>query len=162
MKRMFLSAVLIAAFCTASFAQKVLAEGETFTALGTYKIRIAENTVPVTGQECKAYVISYENTPMEVTVAVCKDRNCKKYVVLSDKLSVQYVCNEKYFGVEKLDKKFALEGYKTNDADLNRSEYFHQKVLTPGKRTELEATELIAAFFPRLINDETAGPIASR
>ena len=105
MKRLFLFAVLAVAFCTASLAQKVVAEGKTFTALGDYKIETADLTVPVKGEECKAYVISYENTPMQVTVAICKDKKCKKYVVLSDKLSVQYVCTDRYFGVEKLDKE---------------------------------------------------------
>ncbi len=52
---------------------------------------------------------------MEVTVVVCKERKCKKYVVLSDKLSVQYVCNANYFGVERLDKSLEKEGYKTSD-----------------------------------------------
>jgi hypothetical protein len=85
---------------------------------------------------------------MKVTVAICKDRKCKTYVVLSDKLSVQYVCNESYFGVEKLDKAFEKDGYKTSDTELNRSEYFHQKVIAPGKRGEVEATQLIAAYFP--------------
>jgi hypothetical protein len=40
----------------------------------------------------------------------------------------------------------------TSDAALNRSEYFHQKVLAPGKRSEVENTQLIAAYFPLLIN----------
>jgi hypothetical protein len=155
MKRVFLFAVLAVAFCTASFAGKVVAEGKTFTALGDYKIEKADMTIPVKGEDCKAYVISYENTPMKVTVAICKDRNCKKYVVLSDRLSVQYVCNDRYFGVEKLSKEFAKDGYKTADNELNRTEYFHQKVITPGKQSELEATQLIAAYFPMLLNNPT-------
>jgi hypothetical protein len=119
MKRMLLAAVLIIAFSTVSFAGKLVAEGKTYTALGDYRIELADNTVPLKGNDCKAFVISYENTPMEVTVVICKDRNCKRYVVLSDKLSVQYVCNEKYFGGEKLDKVFEKEGYKTSDSALN-------------------------------------------
>ena len=149
------------AFCTASFAGKVVAEGKTFTALGDYTIETADNPALVKGEECKTYIISYENTPMKVTVAVCKDRKCKTYVVLSDKLSVQYVCNENYFGVEKLNKAFEKDGYKTSDTELNRSEYFHQKVIAPGKRGEVEATQLIAAFFPMLLNPATEA-IASR
>jgi hypothetical protein len=155
MKRVFLFAVLAIAFCTASFAGKVVAEGKTFTALGDYKIETADMTVPVKGEDCKAYVIKYENSPMEVTVAVCKDRKCKRFVVLSDKLSVQYVCNEKYFGVEKLDKAFKMDGYETSDTELNSSEYFHQKVITPGKKGDVEATQLIAAYFPMLLNNPT-------
>jgi len=155
MKRVFLFAVLTIAFCTASFAGKVVAEGKTFTALGDYKIETADMTVPIKGEDCKAYVISYENTPMQVTVAICKDRKCKRYVVLSDKLSVQYVCTERYFGVEKLDKDFEKDGYQTSDSELNRGEYFHQKVITPGKQGEVEATQLIAAYFPMLLNNPT-------
>jgi len=161
MKRLFFAAVLMIAFCTASFVGKVVAEGKTFTALGDYTIETADNPALVKGEECKTYIISYENTPMKVTVAICKDRKCKTYVVLSDKLSVQYVCNESYFGVEKLDKAFEKDGYKTSDTELNRSEYFHQKVIAPGKRGEVEATQLIAAFFPMLLNPATEA-IASR
>jgi hypothetical protein len=157
MKRMISAVVLLVLFCTASFAKKVVAEGKTYTALGDYKIEVADNPFMVKGEECRAYIISYENSPMKVTVALTKDRNCKKYLVLSDKLSVQYVCNSNYFGVEKLDKAFEKDGYKTSDSALNRSAYFHQKVITPGKRDELEATQLIAAYFPLLLNntDET-------
>lgn len=155
MKRMILAVVLIAGLSTAAFARKTVAEGKTFTAMGDYKIELADKTIPLKGEECKTFVISYENSPMEVTVVVCKDQKCKRYVVLSDKLSVQYVCNDKYFGVEKLDKAFAKEGYKTSDESLNRSEYFHQKVIGPGKGSELENTQLIAAFFPALLAIDT-------
>ena len=66
-----------------------------------------------------------------------------------------------YFGVEKLDKAFEKDGFTTSDSEMNRSEYFHQKVLSPGKRGELEATQLIAAYFPMLLNNPTEA-IASR
>jgi hypothetical protein len=152
MKRLFLAAVIVTAFCTASFAGKVVAEGKTFTALGDYTIETADNPAIVKGEECKTFLISYGNTPMKVTVAIYKDRKCRKYVVL---------CNENYFGVEKLDKEFEKDGYKTSDAELNRSEYFHQKVISPGRRDMLEATQLIAAYFPMLLSTTTEA-IASR
>lgn len=149
---MILAVVLILGLSAASYARKLVAEGKTFTAMGDYKIELADETVPLKGNDCKAFVITYQNSPMEVTVVICKDRDCKRYVVLSDKLSVQYVCNENYFGVEKLDKVFEKEGYTTSDQTLNRTEYFHQKVIGPGKRGELENTQLIAAYFPMLID----------
>jgi hypothetical protein len=153
MKRIILSTVLILTIGTVVFGRKFVADGKSHTALGNYKIELADNPVTLKGTDCKAYIISYENSPMEVTVVVCKERKCKRYVVLSDKLSVQYVCNANYFGVEKLDKSFEQNGYKTSDSGLNRGEYFHQKVLGPGQKPELEATQLIAAFFPMLINN---------
>jgi hypothetical protein len=152
---MILAAVLIVTFSTASFARKLVAEGKTFTELGNYKIEFADNPVLMNGEDCKAFIISYENSPLEVKVVVCKDRKCKRYVVLSDKLSVQYVCYGTYFGVEKLGDNFEKEGYKTSDSALNRSEYFHQKVLSRGIKPELENAQLIAAYFPMLLNNIT-------
>lgn len=148
-----LFAVLLLGFCSATFARNVVAEGKTFSAMGDYKIETIDNPILMKGQDCKAYLVSYANSPLEVTVVVCKDRKCKRFVVLSDKLSVQYVCNQDYFGVERLDKSFEEEGYATNDAELNKLEYFHQKVLGPGQKGDLEATQLVAAYFPFLLNN---------
>lgn len=156
MKRILISFVLAVAICSVSFARKLVAEGQTFTSMGKYKVEMADNPVMIQGEACKAYVITYEKSPIEVTVAISKDQKCKKYLVLSDQLSVQYICTANYFGVEKLDKKFEKDGYKTSDSALNRSEYFHQKVLTPGRRGETEATTLIAAYFPMLIKSTDA------
>jgi hypothetical protein len=161
MIRILVVAVLTIMLSTASFARKLVSEGKTYTAFGNYKIELADNPVLLKGQECKSYVISYANTPMEVTVILCKDKNCMRYVVLSEKLSVQYVCNKDYFGVEKLGKCFEEENYTTSDAALNRLEYFHQKVLCPGQGSELDNTRLVAAYFPMLLN-ETSDIIAAR
>lgn len=154
MKKLILLTVLLLAACTVSFGERVVAKGQTFTAMGDYKIVTVDNPIPLMGSECKAYTIKYENSPIEVTVVICKDSKCKRYLVISDKLSVQYVCNKNYFGVERLDKMFEPEGYKTTDEHLNRLEYFHQKVLGPGQKPEIEATQLIAAYFPQLIIPE--------
>lgn len=154
MKRMILLTVLLAAISTAALARKVVAKGETFSPLGKYRIETVDEAVPLKGNDCQAYRISYENSPMEVTVIICKEKDCKKYVVLSDKLSVQYVCNPVYLGVERLDKLMEKEGYKTTDEFLNREEYFHQKVLGPGGQPEIENTSLIAAYFPFLLKTE--------
>lgn len=153
MKKMIFLALLTVAFGSASFSREFVAEGKTYSALGDYRIEKADNPVTINGEELKAFVISYQNSPMEVTIVIRKGKNCKNYIVLSDKLSVQYVCNENYFGVEKLDKSLVVEGYNTTDAALNRSEYFHQKKLAPGKRGEIENTQLIAAFFPMLLGN---------
>ena len=149
---MILFAMLFLAISVISFGKKVIAEGKTYSPLGDYKVTTTDNPMPFKGEDCKAFVISYENTPMEVTVIVCKEKKCRKYVVLSDKLSVQYVCNPYYFGVERLDKALEKEGFKTDDSQLNRVEYFHQKVLGPGQIPDLDATRTIAAYFPFLLN----------
>jgi hypothetical protein len=153
MKRVFFAALLMVAFSTASFTREYVASGKTHSAFGDYKIEIADKPVTINGEELKAFVISYQNTPLEVKVVIRKGEKCKNYLVLSNKLSVQYVCNENYFGVQKLDKSLEIDGFTTSDASLNRSEYFHQKVIVPGKRGEIENAQLIAAYFPLLINN---------
>ena len=153
MKRMFFLALLTVAFGSATYARELVAEGKTYSALGDYRNDKADNPVIINGEELKAFIVSYQNSPLEVTIVIRKGKNCKNYIVLSDKLSVQYVCNENYFGVEKLDKSLVVEGFSPTEAALNRSEYFHQKKLASGKRGELENTQLIAAFFPMLITN---------
>ncbi len=155
MKRLIVSAVLAIAFCTASFAAKVVAKGPTFTALGDYMIETAADPAVINGEECKTFTISYENSPMSVKVVVCKSGKCTRYVTVSDKLSVQYVCNGDYFGVEKLDKALRKEGMNTSDSELNLQEYYHQKLISQTRLSELESTKLIAVYFPLLINNPT-------
>jgi len=152
MKRVFFAVVLVVAMTTTSFSRDFVAEGKTHSALGDYKIETADNPVMINGEEYKAFVISYQNSPMKVTVVVTKGKNCRNYIVLSDKLSVQYVCNESYFGVQLLDPSLAKEGFTTSLSALNTGEYFHQKVIAPGKRGEVENAQFIAAYFPMLIN----------
>ena len=109
MKRILLTTSLIVAFCLATFARKFVAEGQTYSALGNYKIETADNPVTLNGKTMKAFVISYANSNMEVTIAFDKNRNGMNYYVLSNNLSVQYICKDGYFGVAKLDKEIEKE-----------------------------------------------------
>jgi hypothetical protein len=154
MKKMLFIALLTAACSSAVFAREFVTEGRTNSSLGDYRIEVADNPVILNGDKFTTFVISYQNTPLTIKVAVRKDHEGKKYIVLSDKLCVQYVCNDYYFGVERLDKSFEKEGYATSDMNLDRNEYFHQKVLSSGQGCELDNTRLIAAYFPMLIREK--------
>ena len=153
MKKIILTILLILAVSAGTFARKFVAEGKTYSALGNYKIELADNQVTLNGVENKAFIISYANSNMEITIAVQKVKNGKRYVVLSDDLCVQYVCNGSYFGVELLDQSFEKDGYKTSGSAINRNEYFHQKAISTGGSCELDNTKLIAAYFPMLLNN---------
>lgn len=157
MKRLITVAVLVLLAGTVAFTQRVVAKGSSLTAFGDYKIQLMDENVSMLGKECKSYLITYKDTPLEVSVIIYKDKKCKRFVTLSDKLSVAYVCNGQYFGVEKLGKSFEAEGYKTSDQTMDRYAYFHQKVITNGDGTDLENTQLIAAFFPMLVNQPNEG-----
>jgi len=98
--------VLIATVCLTSFARKFVAEGKTFTAFGDYRIEIDDNYVTINGLQHKPYIISFTNSDLEARVMITMEKNCRKYYVFSDDLSVQYVSNRHYFGVEKLDRSW--------------------------------------------------------
>jgi hypothetical protein len=153
MKRIFAAVLLMITISAASFARDILANGKTNLSYGDYTVKSAD-PVSLNGVTFNSYKISYQNSPMEVTVLVGKDNKCKKYIVLSDKLAVQYVCNQHYFGVEKLDNKIREALSAASDASLDRTAYFHQKKLTEGMNSELENTRLIAVYFPMLLSEK--------
>lgn len=149
---MVFSVLLILVISSAASARKFVASGSTYSLLGNYKIELADDLFSLKGNELKTFVITYENSNIEVNVVFEKNRKGMTYYVLSPALSIKYVCNANYFGVEKLVEK-ELDGYQTSDASLNRSEYFHQKVITRGGNCDLENSKLIAAYFPMLLNN---------
>jgi hypothetical protein len=153
MKRILLIALFAIAVCLGSFARKYVAEGNTYSALGKYTVEIDDNYMTINGLQHKPYVISFENSDLEAKVFVTMERGCRKYYVISDDLSIQYVSTRNYFGVEMLDKALEKEGYRTPDNSLNRSEYFRQKRITSGTSWKRDKTSLIAAYFPMLLND---------
>ena len=153
MKRMMLTALLIIVISAASFGRKLVAEGKTFTAMGNFKIETADKPLVINGVSLDTYVITYDNSKMSVTIAIDKDRKCKRYLTISDKLSVQYVCYGTHFGIEKLNEKYAKDGFKTSESSLNRSAYFHQKVLVQGQIDPITCMKLIGAYYPELLND---------
>ncbi len=156
MKRIILTGAILVASCLAIFAGRPVAEGKTYSSLGDYKIEMAADPVLLDGKELEASVVSYANTDMKVTVAVNKLKNCTKYYVLSDNLSVQYVCTDRYFGVERLGKEAKKAGFTTDNNSLNVQEYFRQKLITDGSNDNLGNSMLIAAYFPYLLKETEA------
>jgi hypothetical protein len=151
MKRILLLLVLFAGVAAMSYGRVVL-KGESNTPFGSYTIEVCDRPLNLAGEDLKCYLITYENYPDVVKVYVDKDRRCKNYVVTSDELSVMYTCNGEFFGVNKVGKKYHCVGLKTDDAKLDRSNYFHQKVILRGGPTEeLDAAMLIASYYPALI-----------
>lgn len=151
MKKVLMITTLLTLVSASVFGEKVVAKGPTYSSFGNYKLISSDELIPLMDKNCHTFTISYDKTPLAVRIIVCKEKNCRTYLVLSDKLNIQYVCRNEYFGVERISKKFEAMGYKTTDTWLNRLEYFHQKVLGPGQLTDIEATSLIAAYFPMLI-----------
>ena len=153
MKRIVLTTVIILTVCTASMANRVVAKGQSNSAFGAYKIEEADDHLMFQNKELDQYLITYEKSDLKVVVVLDKQKKCKKYYVLSDKLPVQYECDGTYFGIKKLDKALLSIGFKTSMDNLNKAEFFHQRVLISGMTDTIEHLHLIASYYPGLFNE---------
>jgi hypothetical protein len=136
------------------FAKGPVAEGKTYCCLGNYVVDNAIDPIYVDGKALKTFIVSYENSDLTVRIGIDNsDRKCTRFIVLSDELEIQYKCNGTYFGVERLDREYLNDGMSTSDLSLDRSEYFHQKVITPLRQSDIDYVKLISVYFPKLVKD---------
>jgi len=140
MKKLLFSVILAVVMIISTYAKEVIAGGKTHSAMGDYQITTCDQPCIINGQELKAFSVVYKNSPMEVKIVIQKNKKETTYIVTSEKLSVKYVQNNRYFGI----------GDVINAENLNKDEYFHQKVLTY-RQSEKESLRLIAAYFPYLL-----------
>lgn len=159
MKRVVFIFVMILFITGYTFAQeqkasgKTVAEGITDTPFGGYRVEIFSEPIIIEGQEVTCYMIKYDKSPVTIKVLVDKEKRCKNYIVISNGLSVMYKCNGQYFGVNRIDEKYSKDGFVTDDTNLDKEEYFHQKLLVHGQQEEVFAASLIACYFPELIKE---------
>ncbi len=152
MKRMIsllMMIVMISFVAQAAFFLK----GETHCALGEYSIVKASDSFVLNGDKLDTYIISYENSDKAVKIAVRKDEDCCRYIVLSEDLSLQYICREDYFGVALHKKDFNKLGLESDREMIDLDGYHHQRIITPKSINLKKCLSLIAVYYPRLIKD---------
>jgi len=157
MKRIYsllVSVLIISSLTFASEVKTPVAQGSTNSELGSYTIDKTAQFEMIKGEPLRAYRIWYENSPDSLTVAVedCKD-GMTRFLVISEDLVIEYICNNNFFGVRIIDGHFEAEGYFTSAQNLDRQEYYYQKVITQKPMTETDYLSLISVYFPKLIKD---------
>lgn len=151
MKKIVLSIALILTVCLSSMGNRFVAKGQSNSEFGDYRIEQLDDHLVLNNKELDQYLITYEKKELKVVVVLDKQKKCKKYYVLSSQVPVQYECDGIRFGVKKLDKELAGQGYRTNLDGMNKEEFFHQKVLVSGEPVStLEHLNLIASYYPGL------------
>jgi len=142
MKKLLFSLMLAVGILISANAKEIVAVGKTHTAMGDYQITTCDQPCIVNGKELRTFTVVYENSPMEVKIAIEKNKKETTYIVTSEKLTIKYVQNNGYFGVDDV---------MNNVENLNKGEYYRQKVITTGQ-SEKESMRLVAAYFPYLLN----------
>ena len=155
MKTIILTTVLFLLVSMFAMGNKIVAKGSSNSAFGNYKIEQLEDHMMLQGKELDKYLITYEKTDMKVVVVLDKQKNCKKYYVLTDEAPVQYECNGVYFGIKKLDEQLLSIGFATSMEKLNKQVYFHQKVLAGGTDT-IDHLGLIASYYPEFFKQKVS------
>ena len=155
MKKLIFIALISAMSGFAMQAEKIVLKGDTHSALGKYVVEKTYDLVEIEGQVLPSYIIRFENSEQTIKVAIDKDKKgkTKKYIVLGENLNIEYKCEPAYFGVSYLEKEYIKSGLSTDTEKLNRSEYYHQKVLTRNSPAERNCLGLIACYYPLLVND---------
>lgn len=148
MKTIFLTTAMVLLVSMFAMGNKIVAKGSSNSAFGNYKIEQLDDHMMLQGKELDKYMITYENSDMKVVVVLDKQKNCRKYYVLSDEVPVQYECNGVYFGIKKLDDGLLSSGFATSMEKLDKQVYFHQKVLASGATEVIDHLGLIASYYP--------------
>ena len=110
---------------------KFFLKGETHCALGDYSIVKAPDSFVLNGDKLDTYIISYENSEKTVKIAVKKEEDCCRYIVLSEDLSLQYICKKDYFGVSLHKDDFNKLGLESNRDMIDLNGFHHQRIITP-------------------------------
>jgi uncharacterized CHY-type Zn-finger protein len=154
MKKIVFTTVMILVVCLGTFAKRIVAEGDSNSAFGTFIIESMDDRLFLKDKDLEKYQITYQNSDLKVIVAIDKQKKCKKYYVLTDKLPIQYECNGTYFGIKRLDKNMESSGFSTSMNNLNKEEFYHQRVLTSDLKGTIDHLNLIASYYPALLQDK--------
>jgi len=154
MKRIIFSAVLLLTVYFTSTGKPVVTHGQSNTPFGDYKITQLDDHLVLNGKEFTKYLVSYNQPDRKAIVAVDLQQKSKKYYVLSGDLAIQYECNGSVFGITKLDKEFFSKGFSTNLDNLNKLEFYHQRILTSETVNTIDHLNMIASYYPGLLNEK--------
>lgn len=155
MKNIIIALSALIFLTTTGFNKKTVATGKTGCQLGSYIIVKSDRPLISDATILRTYDVKYENSDMDVRIAIDdRDKKCLSFIVVSGDFGIQYNCDKKIMGVDPVEECYVEDGIPGTNGNLNRAEYFRQKVLVRGSEDETELMRLIAAYFPKLMITE--------
>ncbi len=147
-------ALLISLGSSAKLRDGKALTGHSQTEFGKYTIVKADVPMVINNQAVQTFDLMYENTKKPVKIGVVPEKGCTTFIVRSDEFEIEYTCNKGIFGVKKMEKKYQELPKEVNEAKLNKTGYFAQKVISQNQKSQDELLGLIACYFPNLVNEE--------
>lgn len=159
MKRAIVFGLLIV-FLTPLFSSDPVASGASNTRFGNYSIKLGDTPFTLTGKELKTYLITYDNSDIKILVVIDQTEEGTKFISISDTLTVQYYSKGDCFGIEPLSREYTNLGLSASISQLDRFQYFHQRVIISWNTNEVEKLTLIASYFPLLLKEQSNEPVS--
>jgi hypothetical protein len=126
--------------------------GNSQTLLGTYQITELEPEI-VNKETLRKFQLTYENGNAPITIFLNERTKCKDYIVRSNVMEVQYVCNKQGFGATTVNSKFSMYPEQTNELFLSTEALGYQSKITDGEISIEKALGLIACYYPSLLKN---------
>ncbi|MCF8347141.1 MAG: hypothetical protein K9G38_08010 [Bacteroidales bacterium] len=124
----------------------VYAEGTTISPAGDYVVTTTDEVYYFQGKVYEVFDVSYEDSFMDMKIAVNSDDDCKSYIAYSDNFTVFYRCDEGGFGVRRI----LFTNSETREG-FDSEKYNEQIVLKNQQRIfKKKAIELIASNLPTM------------
>lgn len=146
--------LIISAIANARIKEGQSITGNSLSDMGEYNISHADKPIIYGNAVLETYDLVYENATNTIKIGVLDERKCKTFIVRNDRFEIQYTCRNGVFGVRKLEKRFREIPEKEMTMKLDKTNYYSQKIICRGKKSQDEYLGLIACYFPLLVNDE--------
>ncbi len=126
--------------------------GNSQTVLGAYQITELEPET-IKKETLRKFQLTYENGNAPITIYLNERSKCNDYIVRSNVMEVQYVCNKQGFGATTVNSKFSLYPEQTNNMFHSTEALGYQSKITDGEISIEKALGLIACYYPSLLKN---------
>lgn len=131
-----------------------LISGQSLTELGQYSVHISPETLKFGDEALKTYQLTYANSDSPILIGVKKTKKCMNFIVHTDKIEVEYVCNKHVFGVKRIEQAYQTIPTDAINKMIDNADFYTQRVISQNPKTEEELLGLIACYFPSLVQDQ--------
>jgi hypothetical protein len=142
--------MVLAVAITSTFAYSdgpgIVAAGSSTNNAGLYWILETNETFHFQGEEYRVYKVKYDNSEMDVRIAVNQELDCNRYIAYTKDYTIFYDCSKEGFGVKRV-----MFAKRDSHLSFNPNVYLDQAVLTKKRRIQEDvALSLIAATLPAM------------
>jgi len=129
-------------------------KGFSNTEFGDYTVTVASEQIEKDGKSLETYILEYNKINIPVKIGVEENKFCRNYIVRYPFFEIMYVCTKQGLGARRIDPGSETISTAVVNALLDETQLAYQEIIVNKKVGDEEALQLIACYFPLLINKE--------